>query len=939
MKKSLRAAFTVVLAIGFFAGLIPRAGAADYAGYTALDPSQPVSFDGNKVTWNGKTFTLDENTLFLDYRLDKAKLAGNRYAFNNFNEAKAALKHGTATKPMLLLTAPGVYWVDDPDDPAIRGGAGGPPFGAVIACNHLYFYGLNSKWQNVVFAVNRGQTQGSNGNFTMFQIQGNGLKSENVTFGNYCNVDLKFPLNPALARPKRAEAIAQAQLFSYNGGDGVAINSAFVSRLNLLPFAQTYINCHVESSGHAGGNSVYINSELEFYGVNFTSGRAFLNCDIYLKPPVARNAGRTVHRFGIMDGSGSGRAAIDVRLHRSQEMIDNNVALEFSWDRVPQSPTTRSYQFNVTLDGKPYVIQETSTPGATVVLKEGSDLLKAFKVVHNGQTYYNVPNIFPGVDPFGYAPAIKAAAVAAGKDENYYLTIPTAATLQPPGAGGAPGGGRGGRGGRGGPGGAAAGGRGAADGAVAAPAEVAAAPAGAAGAPAPAGRGGFGGGGAGNITIRSGQTTAILAAGVTPASAASSAALGKWQFTSNQPDMVQLTPGANNSVTVAGSNKTADAVEVLIVAKNDLGLEACTRVTVEPGFVAPPAFAQAPAIAAPVDGRATLSYKLNLGSGTDESLITWYRCTDAQGANPLKVAVSRRDRPETSYVVSDGDVGSYLMATIQPKLNVSEPGPIQTVYSRTAIAKNDVTVRTIDTDFQNFPTDPQPKIIPATWTLDGYSPPEMNAGNAQRFAVSPNAWTYGKGQAGSLDYYGLYQSARGARLFYTPADGKYSDMTVRAKYAPNKNTGQGFGSATQQFLDTYIKYDLATRNGYGLRIQRITSEETDAIGYKGAGAVAGCAFFLVQYKDGVATPITKKIMSSAFNAECTVELTAKNGRLLASVTSTQKSRSGDAYDFPREVQFDAPIESNSYGGTGLHFTGTVGVNAVHVTGWRTSWGR
>ena len=26
---------------------------------------------------------------------------------------------------MLLLTAPGVFWVDDPDDPAIRGGAGG----------------------------------------------------------------------------------------------------------------------------------------------------------------------------------------------------------------------------------------------------------------------------------------------------------------------------------------------------------------------------------------------------------------------------------------------------------------------------------------------------------------------------------------------------------------------------------------------------------------------------------------------------------------------------------------------------------------------------------------------------------------------------------------------------------------------------------------------
>ena len=224
----------IVSAVCLFVGMIPSAGAADYAGYSALDQSQPVSFDGKTVKWNGKTFTLDENTLFLDSRLQRAQLAGNPYAFNNLKDAKAALKNGTADKPMLLLTAPGVYWVDDPDDPAIRvGGGGGGPFGMTIACNHLYFNGLNPRRENVVFAVNRGQTQGSAGNFTMFQIQGTGLKSENVTFGNYCNVDLKFPLVPSLGRPKRAEAIAQAQLFSYNSGDGVAINSAFVSRQRI----------------------------------------------------------------------------------------------------------------------------------------------------------------------------------------------------------------------------------------------------------------------------------------------------------------------------------------------------------------------------------------------------------------------------------------------------------------------------------------------------------------------------------------------------------------------------------------------------------------------------------------------------------------------------------------------------------------------------------
>lgn len=80
-------------------------------------------------------------------------------------------------------------------------------------------------------------------------------------------------------------------------------------------------------------------------------------------------------------------------------------------------------------------------------------------------------------------------------------------------------------------------------------------------------------------------------------------------------------------------------------------------------------------------------------------------------------------------------------------------------------------------------------------------------------------------------------------------------------------------------------------------------------------------------------------MSSAFIAECTVELTARSGRLLASVTSTEPARSGDAFNYLREVQFDVPVEGNRYGGTGLLFTGTVGANSVLVTGWRTAWPR
>lgn len=226
---------------------------------------------------------------------------------------------------------------------------------------------------------------------------------------------------------------------------------------------------------------------------------------------------------------------------------------------------------------------------------------------------------------------------------------------------------------------------------------------------------------------------------------------------------------------------------------------------------------------------------------------------------------------------------------------------MQTVYLRSAVAKGDVKVHGIETNFQNFPTDSQPKILPGTWTLDGALAPESGRNNTPGFAANPNSWTYGPAQAGSIDYHGLYQTARGARLFYTPAGDKHGDMAVRAKFAPNKNTGQGFGSATNQLLDVYIKYDLASKTGYGLRIQRLTTEEINAIGYKGAGAVAGCAFFLVKHENGVATPVSKKVMSSAFVSECTVELTARNGgcwrrrvphmKLAAATRSTIRGRS------------------------------------------------
>jgi len=89
----------MLLALVMVLTLLPlTAFAASYTGYEALDATQPVTFDGATVTWNGKTWNLDANTIFLDYRLDDEQIADNPYAFNDAQEAFKAVTDGTAEK-------------------------------------------------------------------------------------------------------------------------------------------------------------------------------------------------------------------------------------------------------------------------------------------------------------------------------------------------------------------------------------------------------------------------------------------------------------------------------------------------------------------------------------------------------------------------------------------------------------------------------------------------------------------------------------------------------------------------------------------------------------------------------------------------------------------------------------------------------------------------
>lgn len=218
------------------------------------------------------------------------------YIFRHVTEAlRYAETQADDTLWTNIYIEPSVYWIDDPDDPAIRRPKEGQntPFGMEVRLNRVRLIGLCSNPEDVVLACNRGQTQGAEGNFTMLHIVGSEVEACNITFGNYCNVDLLYPRNPKLNRPKRKEAIVQAQLVICEGDQYRLDNCRFISRLNLCPFIggnrTDFHNCYFECTDDAlCGTGFYTNCRFTFYsGKPFYStygrGAIFVDCDIHSK--------------------------------------------------------------------------------------------------------------------------------------------------------------------------------------------------------------------------------------------------------------------------------------------------------------------------------------------------------------------------------------------------------------------------------------------------------------------------------------------------------------------------------------------------------------------------------------------------------------------------------------------------------------------------------
>lgn len=819
-------------------------------GYTPIDSSDPVEFGGTYIKYQGETIQLSETAIYLDGSLSDELAAQYPYVYNDITKALSAdaLKNGTADKPMTVYVAPYVYWIDDPaaTDTVQKTEGYSVPYGMVVNSDYLTIKGLTGNPDNVVLAGNRGQSHASNGNYTMFRFNCSGaLTVKNITIGNYCSVDLDYPLMSELNQAKRTETITQAQLADVSGDKMFADNCNFISRLNLDPIngasRSLYNNCHFESTDDAlNANAVYVGCDFDFYGnrplySSYGTGSTFLGCTFNCK---ILNVEAEPTQFFTKEGGTI--TAIDCVYHSNL-----SVPISIGWTKTP-STSLKCYQSNIIHNGQSITI---GGEGAKeTVDMTGKSVLNAYKVVSGGKTYYNTYNLLKGSDdwdPLGVKDVIKAA----GQD-----TVATQLSITS------------------------------------------------------------------DVTeIESGKETASIG-GTVNYFYGTNDTTQKITYSVSDEDKayVKLTDNGDGTCKVEGTNNDDAARKVIINASTESGLEAAVGITVKPSKIEAPAFTKAPVITNDGQGSLKVDYSLDLGSREDMSAISWYRCTDAEGSNPILVAVTRNDSPEYTYKLTAGDVGYYIMAKVESKNIRSDYGtPENTVYDK-AIGVKDVRSKNFATDFSNFPNVKQSEIKAGFWTVDYNRPADTESFGSWQGADTEEPWKYGTTGNGCVGA-GLYEGTQGARLMYTPVEGTYGDMSLKLVVDPAKTAGQGFGSAGQ-YMDVLLKFDTSTLTGYGLRIIR-TRDSSNAV-----------TFVLVKYDNGTVTEISDKVIASCYATGCTISLKAEGNKLTAHVeTPTEQLADQAAKGYPHVVDLTAEIEANSFGGVAIQHTGTLGAR-----GWQNT---
>lgn len=813
------------------------------------------SMNANNLNYDGKSGTINFGRQALrinetNFLLTHEKI-DSPYIFNDALKAIEAINNSDEPNIKLYVT-PSVYWLDNPDDPEVRYPAvkgGSTPYGAVINCDTLSIIGLTENPEDVVFAVNRGQTQGAMGNYTMLLFKGKSLQAENMTFGNYCNIDLIYPKDPSFNRKKRNEAIVQAQLGHCEGTDRLyARNCRFLSRLNLCPLSgarrSLYKDCYFECTDDAlTGSAVYLDSKFTFYsGKPFYStsktGAIFLNCDIH----------------SLVDG-----VQYLTKVPGMVTMIDTRFTsdkpIELKW--APQSSPIRCYQSNVTLNGEPVKIDANRSELGIDI--RNSRLLQAYKIENNGEFIYNTPNLLggnDGWDPLGILPYIKEIEKENGEN---LTSLPVALQI------------------------------------ISSSRELA-----------PKGD---------TLTL----TVSPRLWGDYPIINEEQRDI-KWEG----PKSIYLDADGPYAL-VTSANHFPIEFKGIISAITSEGLVGSTNLKILPLLKEAPEFTLEPTL---YRDKANVRVDYGLSSeGDDESFIVWYRSKDPSGINGIPVRHGYGKEGAT-YNLTSADHGYYIYASVAPKLSDTHQGqsviiPYNEKVTQEMSDSSPEKELQLSTSFAEIPIVNGQLGKPGFWNFDSYKPADTYQHEWE--ADKKMSWYYGKGEDASTGI-GLVQATRGARLSYTPTLTECKSMRISLVAEPCKGPGQGFGSATGQYMDICIKFDPLTLSGYALRIER-TPDYDKAV-----------TFTLIHYDNGKVTPVSKPVASNCFRNPCNISLEITEDSFSATASTEAPSVESNNPDVKAYVNLSAQVEMPTTNSSfTIQHTGTVGASATLLRNLNVTW--
>jgi hypothetical protein len=381
----------------------------------------------------------------------------------------------------------------------------------------------------------------------------------------------------------------------------------------------------------------------------------------------------------------------------------------------------------------------------------------------------------------------------------------------------------------------------------------------------------------GTARIRTGEAPVEIVASVLPAGSTERI---RW---STPSPLVRLSASEGDRIVVTAANDTDRTGVAPIVVAADNGFAGAAWITVDPAWRPSPELTGEPVLRPSPSGQLELAYDLPLPAGRrDQSLVTWFACADAACARPERIAVSRGDEPLRTLAVSANLAGRQVMAEIEPRHDLSRPGPVR----RTAPvpAPPAPPAASVAIDFRDLPDSSAADRWAGDWRLTGAweSEAPLEPGTPWGFRVG--------GENSTLLYVGR------------PTAG---DMDVTVEMDTDKLEGQGFAIAGspeddgQPRAEILFKYDPETRTGYALRFWRSTRSATAVV------------FQLYRIEDGHGTPIGQDQLTGVIKPTTTLRIRVRGDQV--SVTG-ENTVDGERLDLA------GTIAPNAFGGAGFYWT-------------------